>query len=271
MKNIIVLISILLFTSAEAKIVNGIALIVNGEAITTAEIQAIQKQMHLKKIEATNILIQDRLQKAAMRNIYIPDELIDSKIKQIALQNNISIKKMQKILKEQGTSWKKYRKSIKERMKKNKFYREKIASTLIKPSDSELKLFYQKNKKDFMIPIEIKLIEYSSLSKESIKQFLQNKKRKDIKSHSLIKYTKDLNSELLKTILSIPNGSFTPYFNDGNKFITYKIISKHGHKPISLKKSKDIIIDRWIQEQQAKTLKDYFKKLKTDANIQILR
>ena len=155
MKKLILLGCITLFTFTQAKMVNGIALIVNGEAVTTAEIRAVQKQMHTNKKQATDLLIQDRLQKAAMKHVSISEDAVDSKITQIAAQNSLTVPKMQALLKQQGTSWSKYRKSIKEHMKKEKFYRKKVAATLSKPSEDELKLFYENNKKSFIVPTSV--------------------------------------------------------------------------------------------------------------------
>ncbi len=271
MKKLILIGCMALFTFAEAKMVNAIALIVNGEAVTTAEIRAVQKQMNVSKKQATDMLIADRLQKAAMRNVSISENAIDSKIAQIAAQNNLTIPKMQKLLKQQGTSWRKYRRSIKDRMKKDKFYKEKVAATLSKPSEDELKLFYEKNKKDFVMPKSISMIEYSSSSEESMKKFLETKKKKGVKSRSVKKSTKDLNSALLGTILRTQNGSFTRPINDGNKFISYKIVSKNGQRAMSFEDAKGAVSGKWRQQQQGKALKDYFEKLKTHADVQVIR
>jgi len=271
MKKLILIGCIALFTFAQAKMVNAIALIVNGEAVTTAEIRAVQKQMHVSKKQATDMLIADRLQKAAMKNVSISEDAIDSKIAQIAAQNNLTIPKMQQILKQQGTSWRKYRRSIKDRMKKDKFYREKVSATLSKPSEDELKLFYEKNKKSFVVPTSISMIEYSSSSEEAMKKFLETKKKKGVKSRSVKKSTKELNSSLLGTILRTQNGSFTRPFNDGNKFISYKVISKNGQRSMSYDDAKGAVGGKWRQQQQGKALKDYFEKLKTNADIQVIR
>ncbi|MCK5536742.1 MAG: peptidyl-prolyl cis-trans isomerase [Bacteroidales bacterium] len=271
MKKIILIGCFILCTFSQAKMVNGIALIVNGEAVTTAEIRAVQKQMNVNKKQATDMLIADRLQKSAMKDVSIPETDIDSKVSQIAAQNNLTIQKMQKVLKEQGTSWSKYRKSIKERMKKEKFYRDKVSATLSKPSEDELKIFYDKNKKLFVAPVSISMVEYSSASESSMKKFLETKKKKGVKSRSVKKLTKDLNPSLLSTILRTQNGSFTRPINNGNKFISYKVISKNGQRAMSFEDSKNAVAGKWKQKQQGKALKNYFEKLKTNADIQVIR
>ena len=261
----------MLFSFAQAKMVDGIAMVVNGEAVTTSEIRAVQTQMHISKQQAIDLLVQDRLQKAAMRKIKVPEADIDTKISQIAAQNNLTVPKMQKVLKQQGTSWTKYRKTIKESLKKQKFYRKKVAATVAKPSEDELKIFYENNKKDFIIPTSISLVEYSATSEDTLKNFLQTKKKKGVKSRSVKKNTSNLNSALLGQLLQTQNGSYTRPFNAGDKFISYKVVSKNGSRSMSFEDAKGAVAGKWRQQQQGKALKDYFEKMKTNADIRIIR
>ena len=271
MKKLVLLGFITLLTFSQAKMVDAIAIIVEGEPITTAEIRAVQQQMQISKDEATSLLIQDRLQKSAMRDILIDEADIDEKIAAIAAQNNLTVPKMQKILKEQGTPWNKYRANVKEAMKKEKFYQEKVVRTITAPSEDELKLYYRNHQEEFKIPATVNLIEYSAPTEKSMKNFLQTKNTKGIKSRSVTKSTKDLNPGLLGSILQTDDGSFTRPLNAGDRFITYKVISKEGTVNMPFEAAQGAVAARWKQQQQSKALKDYFEKIKTDADIQILR
>ncbi len=262
---------IAMLTFAQAKMVNGIAMVVDGEAVTTAEIHAVQKQMNVGKQQAVDMLVQDRLQKAAMKKVSIPESDVDSKIAQIAALNNLTVPKMQKLLKQQGTSWTRYRTTVKESLKKQKFYRETIAPTLAKPSEDELKLFYEAHKKEYVMPKSISMVEYSASTEEKLKKFLQTKKKIGVRSHSVTKSTSNLNPALLGKLLQTQNGSYTRPFNAGDKYISYKVLSKNGKKSMSFEDAKNAVFGRWRQEQQGKALKDYFEKMKTNADIRIIR
>ena len=271
MKKLILLGFIALFTLLHAKMVNAIALIVDGEAVTTAEIRAVKQQLGVDKEKAIDLLIQDRLQKAAMKNITISEDAIDEKISQIAAQNNISVPEMQKVLKERGTTWTKYRSSIKDTIKKETFFREKIAATIPPPSDEELKIFYENHKEEFVLPSSISMIEYSAASEKAIKNFLQTKNQKGVKSRSVKKSTKEINPALLERILQTQDGSFTRPINTGDKYISYKILSKEGTTEMPFETAKGVAAAKWAREQQDQALKDYFEKMKTEANIQVIR
>ena len=272
MKKLILLGCLVLLSFAEAKMVDGIAMIVNGEAVTTSEIRAVQQQMGVSKQKAVDLLIQDRLQKSAMKKISIPESAVDAKISQIAAQNNLTVPKMQKLLKQQGTSWRKYRKAIKESLKKQKFFREKVSATMVKPSEDELRLFYENHKEDFMIPTSISMIEYSAKSEQTLKDFLKTRKKtKGVKSRSVKKSTANLNPALLGTLLQTQDGSFTRPFNAGDRYITYKVLSKNGKKSMSFEEAKGAVAGKWRQQQQGKAIKDYFEKMKTNADIKVIR
>lgn len=258
-------------TQSYARTIDGIAIIVEGEAITTSEIRAVRKQLSLSKDKAIDLLIQDRLQKFAMKDIVIDEKRIDKKIETIAAQNHVTIKKMQKILKQQGMSWTQYRESINEALKKEKFYQEKVIASIPEPTDDEMKLFYNKHKKSFRIPSKMTATEYSASSEKKITTFVKTKKQAGIHSRRVTKSTKGMDQTLLGMFLETPIGRYTKVINAGDKFIVYKLRSKTGSVTLPFDAARPAIVSAWKQQQQGKVLKDYFKKLRTRADIQILR
>ena len=80
-----------------------------------------------------------------------------------------------------------------------------------------------------------------------------------------------MNSALLGQLLQTQNGSFTRPFNAGDKYISYKVVSKNGQRSMSFEDAKGAVAGRWRQEQQGKALKDYFEKIKTNTDIRIIR
>ncbi len=271
MKRLILLGLFVLLTFSQAKMLDGVALTVNGEAITTSEIAKIQRKTGMSRQQAIDLLVQDRLQKVAMKNIKISEETIDAKIAQIANLNNISIPKMQKLLKQQGTSWSKYRESIRQAMKKERFFKEKVARTILPPNEDQLKRYYQAHQEMFMMPTSLDLTEYSSTSEKAIQNFLRTHSTKGIRSRSETKKTQGMNPAMLSMLLSTPDGGFTRPLNAGDRWVVYKVKSKNGRKLLSFDEARNAVAGRWRQEQQAEALKDYFSKMKTEANIQVIR
>jgi len=115
------------------------------------------------------------------------------------------------------------------------------------------------------------MIEYSSKTEEAMKKFLRTKRTKGIKSRSVTKKTKDLNPTLLSMLLQTKNGAYTRPFNAGDKYLVFKIKSKKGKVSMPFEAAKGAVAARWRQKQQGKALKDYFEKMKTNADIQVIR
>lgn len=271
MNKLFLLLFLTLGTFTYAKMVDGIALIVEGEAITTAEIRAVRSQMGVSKDKAIDLLIQDRLQKAAMKDITVSEDEVDSKIAEIAKQNKITIRKMQKVLKQEGTSWVHYRTSVRESLKKAHFYQDVVVASIPDPTEDELKLFYNNHKQQFTIPKAIRLIEYSAKTEKALQSLIKRHKTKGIHSKRVVKHTKSLDLELLSMFLQTPKNGFTKILNAGDKYITYKVLSSYGKRTMPFEVAKTAVTAAWKQEQQGKALKDYFEKLRTRADIQILR
>jgi parvulin-like peptidyl-prolyl isomerase len=260
-----------LSTFTSAKMMDAIAIIVEGEPITTAEIHAIQTQAHLTKQQAVDLLIQDRLQKAAMRDIDISESEIDKEVSTIAEQNGVSIEKMQKILKKQGSSWSRYRESIRDHLKKRAFFRNTVSASIPAPTDDELKSFYTLHQKEFTVPRTIKVTEYKAAREKDLKKLIKGKTAKGIHKTTKNLATGSLNPSLMKILLQTPNGNFTTPMNAGDNYIVYKVHNKSGNTQMPFESAKSAIAARWRQQQQTKALKDYFQKMKTEANIQIIR
>jgi len=259
------------FTLLEARIIDAVALTVNGKAITTSEIEKLQRKAHLTKKQAVDLLIQDRLQAVAMADIHISEETIDAKIAQIANLNSLSVPEMQKILRQQGTTWQKYRETLRESMKKERFFKEKVSRTLLPPSEEQLQRYYETHQDQFIIPLSLNLTEYTAPSEKQLSRFLRTGNRKGITQHPKIKKTEGMNPAMLSMFLSTPEGRFTKPLNTGEKWVAFRINSKNGKKVLSFEKARNAVAGRWRQEQQTQALKDYFSKMKTEANIHIIR
>jgi len=267
-----VMVLMLMLSLSEAQVVNGISIIVEDEPITTAEIQAIQRSMKISKKKAIDLLIQSSLQKSVSKNVVVSDDEIDAKIQQISAINKISIKKMQQILKKQGMKWYDYRQRVQTEIKKQKFYQSNIAPLIPIPGEDQLKLFYKKNRKLFKVPTAVTMVEYSAQSIDELKAFASTKKlTKGIKSQTVTKREKDLTPQLFSMAVSSPEGSFMQPMNAGDRAIMYKIKSKSGSKILDYEKARNGVIQAWKHKQRKQATEDYFKKLKTSANIVYVR
>ena len=272
MKKLLIFTLFMLTTLAQGKMINAIAIVVDGEPITTVEISAVQKQLRVSKKEAQNMLIENRLQKAAMKNISVSEDEIDKRIEMVAKQNSITVKKMQSVIKQQGQSWNTFRDQMKTTIQKQKFFRTKIVKNIPEPSDDELKIFYRNHPELFSMPSSITVTEYSAATAGKIQNLLKNPaNRKGIKRKKVTFKGADVTPQLLAMISQTEVGSFTPAFNNGNAFVTYKVLNKGKGKLKPFDDVKNSVVMAWKKEQQGDAIKDYFEKMKTNATIEYIR
>ena len=266
-----ILFVVLLSIISYAKAFNAVAMSVNGLAITTAEIQAVQKQYRVSKDKAIDMLVMDRVQQSVLKDIPVDDSEVNDRISIIAEQNGISVDKMKKVLASQGTNWQKYKARIKTAIKKEKFFRQKIAPSMNPPSESTLKRYYNKNKKTLLLPTTINVIEYSAKDKDKIDDFLKTKSKKGIKSKKTKLYTKNLDESMLNLLMRTQNGAYTRPMNAGDRYIIYKVLSKSGKRAMSFEEAKPLLAGMYQRDQRTKKLKEYFAQQKLKAKIKKLR
>jgi len=272
MRKLIVLFIFILMTLSQAKMYNGIAIVVNGEPITVAEISTVREQLHVSKKKAEDMLIENRMQKAAMKGITVSEDEIDKRIDMIAKQNNISVKKMQKIIKKQGQSWNKFRDQMKIAIQKQKFFRTKIAPTIPEPNEDELKIYYRNHPELFSMPSSITVMEYSDSKPARIQAMLQNPANSGGIKHRKVTFRgSDITPQLLAMISQTPEGRFTPAFNNGSAYVTYKILGKGKGKLKPFDDVKRNVTIAWKKERQEDAIKNYFKKMRSSASIEYIR
>ena len=266
------------FMVSQAEIIDAIAIDVNGEPITMLEIQAVQKRENISKKAAVQALIEHRLEKSVIEKseIQVSDADIDRKINQIAQSRGMQIEQMKQILSSKGLSWKAYRKQLGMELKKELFFRQNIASSISKPSDAELRLYYETNKDKFASDassIQMSLIAYSSKSSQKLQEAMKSPMRKleGVEQKPVLATSSNMNPQLFKVIQETPQGSFTKPINTGRGFIAYYVKSKGGQGQVGFEAVKNRVAMQWLQEERVKAGRDYINKLKTDADIRIIR
>ena len=263
---------------SQAQIIDAIAIDVNGEPITTLEIQAVQQKQKISKKAAVEALINHRLEKSVIEssNITISDNDINMKIKQIAQSRGMNMEQMKQILTSKGLTWESYREQLTMELKKEQFFKRNIASSISKPSDEELKVYYETNKDKFSgasSAIQMSLVAYASNSSLKLQEAIKNpmKKTEGVAQKPMLASSSNMNPQLLQVINNTPQGSFTKPINTGKGFVAYYVKSKGGQGQGGFASVKNAVVMQWLQEERVKAGNDFINKLKTDANIRIIR
>jgi len=274
------IIPILLFAviALQAQIIDAIAIDVDGEPITTLEIEAVQAKLNMSKKASVEALIKDRLEKSAIEkaNIIVSPEEVNAKIEQIASARRISKEDMKLALSKKGLTWEAYTKQLAIEIKKEKFFTKNIASTISRPTEDELRLYYETHKDKFSsdTPItQVSLIAYASNSSIKLQEAMQNpmKMIDGVKQKSILASSNEMNPQLFNIIDATPEGSFTKPINTGRGFVSYFVKSKSNQGEGGFEMVKNSVAMAWMQEERAKAGKNFLSKLKNNANIRVIR
>jgi len=277
MRNILLLL-IFILIELQAQIIDAIAIDVNGEPITILEIEAVQSKLNMSKKAAIEALIKDRLEKSAVEeaDITVSAEDINAKIEQIASARRINREDMKKALTKRGLTWEGYKKQLEIEIKKEKFFAKTIASTISRPTEEELKLYYQTHKDKFSSDTpttQVSLIAYASNSSMKLQEVIANPMKivDGVQQQSMLVSSRDITPKLFNIINQTPEGSFTRPINTGRGFITYFIKSKSTQGDMSFEMVKNRVAMEWLQEERIKASKNFLNKLKNRANIRVIR
>ena len=272
------LLPLLLFTliSSHAQILDAIAIDVEGEPITTLEIQAVQQKMNMSKQAAVEALIKDRLEISALKkaNIQIDPKDVQAKAAAIAQARGMTQDQMRSILAQKGLTWDAYISQLTNEMKKERFFKEYIAATVTPPSQSELETYYNTHKAEFSAaPTQMSLIAYASKSPQALKASIANpmKPIEGVQKKNILASANEMSPELANLLNNTASGSFTPVVNTGEIFVTYFVKSKGEQGQGGFQAVKQAVTMRWIQEQRVQAGQDFFNKLKSNANIRVIR
>jgi len=271
------LLPFLLFSliSLQAQVIDAVAIDVEGEAITTLEIQAVQQKMNMSKQAAVEALIRDRLEKSALKkaNIQVSHEEIQAKVQQIASSKGMSQAQMRDILAKKGLTWENYIRQLTTEIEKEHFFREYIVASVTPPTDSELESYYNTHQEAFSsAPIQMSLVVYLAPTVEKIKEAIANPMRpiQGVQKRNILASSNEMTPQLLELIQKTPTNSFTSPIQTGKGVIAYFVKSK-GQQQSGFEAVKNAVANRWMQEQRIQAGQDFFNKLKSNANIRVIR
>ena len=271
------LLSLLLFCmiGSEAQVIDAVAIDVEGQAITTLEIQAVQQNLKMSKEATIEMLIRDRLEKSAIvdSGITVSDDEVQAKIANVAASKNMTIAQMKSILQKRGLTWDGYLKKIKIELQKEHFFQTYILSTIDRPSDAELETYYNTHKEKFSsAPTQMSLVAYTSDSANLLKEAISNpmKPLSGVTKKNILASSDQMSPALLNLIEQTPANSFTKPVNTGKSFVAYFVKSK-GSGQSGFAAVKNAVLASWIQSKRAQASKDFLNKLKSNAKIRVIR
>ncbi len=271
----IIISTALVSTFSSAGLVDAISVIINNEPITLYEVYKYANKFKISTKESLNLLVRQKLEDAQIRNLHINVDSfeIDKYIKNLAAKNGISEFQFYEMLKSKNINEEDYRKDVKKKIEQEKLYRKIIATKHIKIEPSSLKKYYEANKSQFIRANNFTAAVYQGPNKSSLEKISKNPllsmpgvevKEEKFKSGNM-------DTKLEGLFDQTKSGEFTPVFKMGDHFTMFYLKEKGGIKTIPFEKVKNYIYSTLSSEKEKQAINDYFEKLKSVANIKVLR
>ena len=257
-------------------VIAGVAVRVNGHAITLHEIEKMQKTMKVDRQQAIDLLINERLKDDEIERfkIGIDEFKIDDEIGRIASSNGINKRALLAPLAREGVSYQAYRADLKKQLQTRELMQKILASNVNITDESELFAYYNAHKKDFEVPSSVKVMRYSTSSDALLQKAMKDPK-KNIEGVQKQEETINmhiLSPQIAQVFVTTPKGDFTPVLNAGNNvLVSFLVLEKLGEKLMSYEEAKPMVNQRVMAQKEQSIIKEHFAKIRASAKIVYLR
>jgi len=277
MKNLLEICVVLIFmtNSSYAGLVNAISVIINNEPITLYEIYKYAHKYNISTKASLDVLIRQKLEDAQIKklNIGASDFEVESYIKKLATKNGISEFKFFEMLKSKNINEDDYRKDMKKKIEQEKLYGRISSNKNTTIDEKALKSYYEANKNKFVTAKTFTTVVYESSSKASLEKIRKNPmlSMPNIKTKEVQFQSGKMNDNLENLLNQTKSGEFTLVLKMGNNFTMFYVKEKNGVTTAPFAKTKDYIRSLLSSQQEKAAIDDYFKKIKSTADVQVLR
>jgi hypothetical protein len=177
------------------------------------------------------------------------------------------------MLKTKGIKEADYRKDVRRKLEKEKLYRRIYAQKKISISKKDIEQFYKANKNQFVRANSFSVATYQSADRKSLEKIKKNPMLSvvGVKVKTEQFQSGKINQKLEGLLDETKSGEFTPVLNTGKGFTMFYIKEKNGVQTLSFEKVKNYIYSILSSKKQRQAIDDYFEKLKSVANVKVLR
>lgn len=265
----------LISTFSYAGLVDAISVIIDNQPITLYEVYKYAHEFHVSTQDSLDLLIRKKLEEAEIKKlgISVSDFEVDDYIRNLASKNGISEFQFYEMLKSKNIDVKSYKSDLKKKLEQDKLYKQIVQMKSVKIKPEDLQAYYNENKSQFVMASSFSITTYDSQNRASLESIKKNPmlapQDVQIKNANLKSGTMDQKLEGL--LNNTKSGDFTPIFNAGDHFTMIYLKEKDGVKTLPFEKVKNFIYSVVSSQQDKAAINDYFDKIKSAADIKILR
>lgn len=272
-----IFLTLLFIVSLNGKMVDGVAMVVKGNAITLYEIKELMNSSKIDAKEASDILIRNKLEASEIteRKIEVSSSEVYDDIKQTAARNNMSVSDFYEAVRESnGLSSTELKEKIKEKLLSQKLYAAIAYSNISEPSDGEIEEYFALHKDKFAHPSAFSVVIYVAKDKERLQEKIVNPMfySPDIQmNEQQLPYDK-ISPELASLLERTPLNNFTAIVPDGKgSFMSFYIKGIESAEKAGVDSVRGQILSLIMSDKREQVLSDYFARLRLNADIQTIR
>lgn len=270
----IFLAAIFIFSAYASEIISVVA-VVNGEPITSYEIEKTSQEEKISKKQALELLIDLRLQDAHIKELglAVDDFEVADRVAQIARRNNLDPKDFEEVLINRGMDFEQYKKDVKKTLLNEKLAQTILRDEIFPVSEGEIEQLYKKEGERFSIPKEIVVFQYSSKNERELRKVMNSPmiRSSEVSVSEQTLKTDTLNPRLLALLIETEEGHFTPLFPVNDALVALLVREKKGRVKLPLDQVRDAIAAELRSERESRGVANYFSKARAKAEINILR
>ncbi|QOY54807.1 peptidyl-prolyl cis-trans isomerase [Candidatus Sulfurimonas marisnigri] len=269
---------ILLFSAIlNAELINGVAIVVKGEAVTLHDIREEMRISKLNISDATDVLIRKKLEEVETkeREISVNSSEIYDHIKQTAAKNNMSISEFYEAVRNSnGLSSEEFKEKTKEKLLSQKLYSAISYSSVSMPTKEEAEEYFELHKNEFTHPGSFDVIIYNTKDEAALQQKINNPMfySANIKEDQQKLEYERISPELAGFLEKQKVKSFSPIVPDGKGgFMSFYIKEIDNIKEATYESVEQQIINLIMGNKREQVLSDYFARLRDSADIKVIR
>lgn len=270
----IALFCVFFLSSANAKYINGISAIIDGEIITDYDIQKLIDALKISPSQALNILIRQKLEDAQIKAMEInPSEIeINAQMSQIGAHSGFKDwSEFEKALKNQGVNINNFRAQVKNNIALEKLYSNITNRPNANITQENARRFYQNNKSLFSRFINATITQYSSQNAQDLENLKAKKPNNALSAKAQKISATSTDARLVELVANTKIGDFTPIIQQGGFYVMFKINDKDGIYTPNFEDIEENVAQAMIAQEKEAMIEDYFNKLRVSANIQIIK
>ena len=261
-------------SSASAAVVDGISIIINKEPITLYDIHKYSSRFNLSKKEALDVLVRQKLEESEIKKLGINTDNfeVEQYIENLATSNGMSQFQFLNMVRSKNVNVDEYKEDLKNKLKRDKLYK-KILSSKTLVSDGELQAYYDANLNEFSQASAFDVTVYTSAEQKALENISQNpmSAATGVTLNEARFETTKIDPKLAVILNKTAQGSFSSVVKSEQSFVMFFVKKKHNVQNVAFSDAKNYIYGKLSEGKEQKGIEEYFEKLKSSANIQVVR